>query len=345
MSTAPQVIQAGMAVGLRHARAMDRTAKPRSGAASISTKSGRRTGLSHGPQPAAGISLSLSLSLSQSSRGAVDRALRCPRMEGRSLPRWITFGAGVLVAVFGIFPLLFQAFGWSNGHVFLGSLLAGVILALGLALADRAFRRTRTGRRAFVVGAATASAGVLAAVALPTLTHVTLNYMALPEAERWAYLDTLDIPVLADDEPVRGTGCGGHPDSTRVSDTSIPDGYWYGTIQRGDDAGELKFDLICVYASDVDARENPAYQTLQREGRVTTVTPTRGVTWIMLDRTNKTRDVPLASNFRYREAAWLSGTCVIAGGTKQLAFGVQAWLVIRNGRATLAVRQCNLRVH
>ena len=73
----------------------------------------------------------------------------------------------------------------------------------------------------------------------------------------WPHGGLLEVPRLANDEPVRGTGCGGHTETTRVTPTTIPDGTWFGAIQSVDDTPSLAFDLICAYESEAQARRTP----------------------------------------------------------------------------------------
>ncbi len=160
----------------------------------------------------------------------------------------------------------------------------------------------------------------------------------------WPHGGLLEVPRLANDEPVRGTGCGAHTETTRVTPTTIPDGTWFGAIRSvDDDTPSLAFDLICAYESEAQARKNPSYAALAADDEIVQYPRTRP-TWLTVNANSRVRTVPIATNFRYREGQWsASGDCTDRSGRDQpLVTGVHVWLVIVDDQAVLAVRLCDL---
>lgn len=256
--------------------------------------------------------------------------------EDPHVVRWAAGALGALGAAFAVLLVVYEQMGWPSAHGVAGAALAAAVLAGTARVTNKWKGKLRTATMN-AIGAAGIVVGI---VALPTSVHLTWAAFSRIDPVAWPYGGLFEVPRLAGDEPVRGTGCGAHP-HTKVTGTSIPDGTWFGAV-RGLDDTNLIFDLICAYSDEDDARLNPSYADLAATGRIARH-PAASATWLTLNANSKVRTVAIGPNFRYREASWTAaGECVDDRAGGRLVTDVEVWLLIEDGRAVLAVRVCDV---
>jgi hypothetical protein len=255
-----------------------------------------------------------------------------PHLEQRAIAALV-----VLSLFLGVLPQFYEPLGWSGAHRTAGTLLAAAVFGLGAAIAKPVRRRGLTIAANFVMAAA-----LVGALVLPYALHEGLALAARPDPVAWPHGDLFAVPKLATEEPVRGTGCGADPNSTRVTESTIPDGTWFGAVRSVDGAASLSFDLMCAYPSEADAESNPAYNDLDAAGQIIRH-PSENPTWVAMNASKRVRTVPLAERFRFRDGAWsASGDCLDGGKSVEIRTDVPVWLVIQGGHAVLAERLCDL---